>query len=323
MALQERTARAWMKAFAIWMLIYGILGIPMGIAYALVGPFSEGAAAAVMGILYAAFGVLSLLCGAGVWTYRSWVRTLMIVLGWIGAAVALLVLAGALLIGSLGATILPEEVAAAGAPLAILLLVSGLLLAASVILHLWLFQFDPTVRSLFAGTGLAMPGVDAGNALEVTQGWAALTALSAVLLAAAGVFLGILGVVAGELTAGAEEAVLLAAFVFIGIILVIFAVLFLFLARGLWRLREWARLVSLAIAYIMGVLGAGYVLLAPVMGILGAVPALDIATGIVSGLYYLALAAAEIWFFQFNKDVKALFATGQAPAAVKKKRASR
>ncbi len=63
--------------------------------------------------------------------------------------------------------------------------------------------------------------------------------------------------VAPELFMGYESGNLVSMLIIVGIIMVLFAVLHFFIGRGLWRLKPWARIVSIIFG-IIGVIGVGY-----------------------------------------------------------------
>ncbi len=80
-------------------------------------------------------------------------------------------------------------------------------------------------------------------------------------------------------------------FIFIGLIFLAFAVLAIFIGRGLWKGQNWARIVSLVFA---------------VLGILFGL--LSLISGEFSVIISLAINGLILWYLGFNKDVKAAFA---------------
>ncbi len=119
---------------------------------------------------------------------------------------------------------------------------------------------------------------------------AAITALLGILLlVGAGVAGSLIARVPGlqGIAAGAVGVVLAV----IGVIFIALAVLSYFIARGLWKGQNWARIVKIIFA-VLGVLNG---LLALFGGSVG------------TGIFYIAIFGLIGGYLWFNKDVKAVF----------------
>lgn len=102
------------------------------------------------------------------------------------------------------------------------------------------------------------------------------------ILAVAGA--GAVGAFFGPLGAGA--------FVGLGIVSILLAILGFFVGRGLWRMAKWARIVAMVLAAI-GV----------IFGILGLV-----AGGAGSGILQLLISGGILYYLGFSKECKQAFA---------------
>ncbi len=80
-------------------------------------------------------------------------------------------------------------------------------------------------------------------------------------------------------------------FIVLGIVLIAFAVLDFFIARGLWKLQNWARIVTI------------------VFSVLGILSALNVILGgqIFNGLINLIINGVIVWYLGFNARVKQAF----------------
>ena len=115
-----------------------------------------------------------------------------------------------------------------------------------------------------------------------------LLAIFAILMFVGSAFLG--GLLA---TLGSEMLTALGATIFIvlGVVFLLFAVLYFFLGRGLWKLQNWARIVG-------GILSA----LAVLSGIM------SLIQGTWSVIVSLAINGFIVWYLFFNQEVKNAFA---------------
>jgi hypothetical protein len=148
--MKERTAQTWVRIFAILDWIGGVALVLLGLVMligsaamndeqlgnALVGNLIGGSLL-VTGALYVLLGVFSIVIGAGLWQFRNWARIIELVSAWIGVVFSLIALMIAL---------------AAGDGYGIWLVTTFISVG-----EVWLFGFDPTVRTLFAGQ--AQPAV--------------------------------------------------------------------------------------------------------------------------------------------------------------------
>ena len=146
--------------------------------------------------------------------------------------------------------------------------------------------------------------------VKVISVWSFVAAAGSALLAILGffMFLGGAMIAGGMETGDAETDALAATGVFglvaaFGIVIVViafaFAVLYIIRGVGLWKHRNWARIITIVMAWIIGVLNVLMLLMSLVV------------FDIVSVLMYLVvtvICAAELWLLQFEPTVKGLFA---------------
>lgn len=319
--MDEQTARAWMKAFSIWMVLNGVMLIPVGLftaIFASLDPIVPIIFNVVIGVFYVFAGVVSLLLGMGIWNYKPWSRITMIVLGWLGVLWVLLLLLLAL-VGGVLSSVAPEF-AEAGPALSVLLAFFAALFGIVVGVHLWLFQFNSTVASLFVLPQSEFKlTVDAKNVPELVKGWSIVTWTSALMFMLFSVFF----FVGGPAIAGImlDPRLALIVFALIGVLLLCVSLLLHFLAIGLWRGYDGARKASVVFAWILTIGGAIITIFgvfAVVMVFVGNLVLVskipDMVQTILAGLYYIALGLVQRWFFR-REDVRAYFASEKVTVA--------
>ncbi|MBR9700593.1 hypothetical protein GOV11_01885, partial [Candidatus Woesearchaeota archaeon] len=86
----------------------------------------------------------------------------------------------------------------------------------------------------------------------------------------------------------------------LGVVLLLFGVLHIFVGMGLWKHRNWARIVLLVFAWI----GVSYAVIRVLLSSLNpwSLPFTILGSGLSA-----AVPALKIWLFQFNEDVVGLF----------------
>lgn len=124
----------------------------------------------------------------------------------------------------------------------------------------------------------------------------------AALMFVGGAFLGtMLGAAAaegGEAAAGAGMAGMLVGFgAVIGGVMLVFAILYFAVGYGLWKLKNWARWITIILSGLGAVLG--------VLGLLGSLLAFEIIS-LVFQLVFLAIYAWILWYM-FQSHVKEAF----------------
>jgi hypothetical protein len=326
MALTVETAQAWMKYVAVSLILGAIsiaisgLGMPILNVFDTSSAEPVGTAAAVVigliiGLIFIGIAVLLFLLGRGIWNYWPWSRITMIVLGWLGVAFALFLFLIAMIIPtvlqSIAATAEPTAEAippGLGMLLVIVFVIIGLLVFAASCIHLWLFQFEPTIKSLFTNpvaasstsdlAGRAGIPIDVQNAPSIVRGLGIsyflgvpITALFAIvafaLIPAAGTIseLTMGGIAASELT------VIL---IVIGIVFLIMGVVLCILGLGLWRLRNWARIVQIVLYALFGVLMIISIISAPWTQ----KTTYDVVNAIISGIGAIVTFIVMLWLLR-------------------------
>lgn len=138
-------------------------------------------------------------------------------------------------------------------------------------------------------------------------GWigAVLTILGALGMMAGGALIGSMGgAMFGPLGGLAGAFAIIA-----GIFLIAIAIFGIFVATGIWKLKNWARITMIILAWIGGVM--------TIIGLLSAVASFSLGL-VLWDLSVVAIYAFTIWFFQFVPETKALFAGAPVKAAKKK-----
>lgn len=125
---------------------------------------------------------------------------------------------------------------------------------------------------------------------------------------------GILSMVGGGLAAtlgnqagsqGAGAAILGALGAAAGVVILILGALYVLLGWGMWKLKNWARIITI-ILMALGVAGA-------LFGVVGLLAHFSVF-GLVLTVFWLAIYSLIIWYL-VKPDVKAAFQGGQAKAA--------
>lgn len=137
--------------------------------------------------------------------------------------------------------------------------------------------------------------METSTAETINKVYAILTWLGAVLLLIAAVVLFAAGTLGGALGAGfgltpEESAVLAGAGIVFSILLLAFAIFSVFLGIGIWRKRNWARIVAVIFA---------------VLGIVSGL--MQLAGAILPGLLQLIISGFFLWFYGIAPEGKALF----------------
>lgn len=101
------------------------------------------------------------------------------------------------------------------------------------------------------------------------------------------------------------SGILAAVFIALGVFFFLLAVVGLLAGIGLWRLRNWGRIIALVTSWLSAVWG--------VFGTLGSATGGD-ATGVLMNVFGIAIAGVWIWLLQFQPDIVALFKAAPAGA---------
>jgi hypothetical protein len=330
MAFHKETADAWIKAFAISLLMYGASAVITGIISLLVSiiaPVSafadwpEKIAAIFVSVFTLVLGPFIMFWGWAMLKRQTWTRILTIVFSYLGALLGLLMIVGGIALLAMP-DLIPEFPGASSLLGALLLVVAVIVLAFSA-LSIWLFQVEPTIDALFAKQVDFV--LDTLMAASLVRAWALLTWLSAVSLAIfvavfllISPFLGKILVDVLQVTTG-EVAAVVGIIALIGAIL---AVLLHFISKGLWNFRNWARIVTIIFAVFWAVF---YIVNLGVV-IFSGENVVTIGDAVSATLYAIGISIVQIWFFTSDLT-KPLFSvgeptsqpTGQPRRTVKKK----
>ena len=132
-----------------------------------------------------------------------------------------------------------------------------------------------------------MAGKDMPTGVKVTSIFyyivGALTILGGILALAGGSFLGSLipgmGTMFGSIIA------------VVGVIVIIFGILEIFVANGLWKLKKWAKITAIVLS---------------VLGVIGGLNSLA-SKAIAMGIVWIIVYGLIIWYLGFHKETKGLF----------------
>lgn len=91
--------------------------------------------------------------------------------------------------------------------------------------------------------------------------------------------------------------------IIIAVLFVLMAILDVFIGYGLWKFRNWGRILLLVTYWILVVAGALLVVASLVAG--------DVLSAVFNLFLWVVMSAVLIWLFQFQQDIVALF---KAPA---------
>lgn len=107
------------------------------------------------------------------------------------------------------------------------------------------------------------------------------------------------------------SAFLGALFIGLGVFFFLLSIVSLLTGIGLWRLRNWGRILALVTSWLSAVWG--------VFGLLGSATGGD-ALGVFWNIVGIAIAGVWIWLLQFQPDVVALFKASVAATPVRAKK---